>query len=261
MCSQLYFLSPCTTTAGGYVQALITICNRQVWLNITTLERRDTNFPFSGLISLFNHLCDLLWGWRLGFYQHKEEDWVQIQSHIPLANRSEAEPSPWQPIGRQIDGDVVIEQSSTCATKTTEMSARVKPCLVRVIVHQLCRCPLTASPRPFTNSNSLEWRDPEWWRESRPPRSDLDGPLSEALLRQSYYFVTNWPCITPLNAALFLSSISDSTQQGTVWSKAADWWFVLLLSISGLTSIHDFLLYCKIRLAFHQSNMVEVTSL
>lgn len=169
-CSQLYFLSPCTATAGGYVQALITICNRQVWLNITTPERRDTNFPFSGLISLFNHLCDLLWGWRLGFYQHKEEDWVQIQSHIPLANRSEAEPSPRQPIGRQIDGDVIIEQSSACATKTAEMSAKVKTGLSRVIVYNLCRCPLTASPRPFTNSNSLEWRKPDWWQASRPPR-------------------------------------------------------------------------------------------
>ncbi len=67
--------------------------------------------------------------------------------------------------------------TSAHATKTDEMLAKIKPRkeislsrLARVILHQFCRCPLTASPLPFTNS-SLERRKPNWWWKSGPPGS------------------------------------------------------------------------------------------
>lgn len=40
---------PNFTTATSHVLALITICNRQDWLNITTPEKKDMNSSFSGL--------------------------------------------------------------------------------------------------------------------------------------------------------------------------------------------------------------------
>lgn len=71
MYGQAHFLSCSITTATGHVLALITICNRQVWLNITTLEMKDMNSSFSGLISLPTVCCSEHATW---FFQHKEED-------------------------------------------------------------------------------------------------------------------------------------------------------------------------------------------
>lgn len=54
--------------------------------NITTLEKKDMNSSFSGLVSLSHRLCVPLLRMRRGSYQHTDEDRVQFRSHIPLAH-------------------------------------------------------------------------------------------------------------------------------------------------------------------------------